>query len=322
MNIIELVTNHLSKDVVGSIGSLIGESSDKTKTALGAAVPALLAGITQLASKPEGALALDAAVSKQDTGILGNLAAAFGSQGSSLTQQGGNLLSSLFGNNLFSGLLGSISNFTGLGQNSARSLLGSLGPLVLSVLSKLKSSSGLDASGLASTLLGQKQNIVSAMPAGLGSALSSVSGLGSFLSSAAGSEVSSAVGAASTNNPKWWKTEHESAWDRVKAAFNRDWEQTKHDLGAHGADIHQSAGDTLKQAVGGPAHEYTEEAYRFGYGARSEYGKRFTKWDDQLEAQLKQDWSEAHQDLDWAAYRDSIRQAWEYEGRQNLGRTP
>jgi hypothetical protein len=34
---------------------------------------------------------------------------------------------------------------------------------------------------------------------------------------------------------------------------------------------------------------------------------------------LKQDWSEAHQDLDWAAYRDSIRQAWEYEGRQNLG---
>src|SRR5262245_42936211 len=314
MNIIELVTNHLNKDVVRSIGSLIGESPDKTKTALGAAVPALLAGITQFASKPEGALALDAAVSKQDTGILGDLAGAFGSQGSSLTQQGGSLLNSLFGNNLFSGLLGSISNFTSLGQNSARGLLGALVPLVLGVLAKLKSSLNLDASGLASTLLGQKQNIVGAMPAGLGSALSSVSGVGSFLSSA-GSAVSSAAGAA--NNPKWWRTEHESAWDRVKAAFKRDWEQTKHDIGGSEPDIHQSAGDTLKQAVG--AEPITEEAYRFGYGARSDYGKRFTQWDDQLEAQLKQDWSEAHHDLDWVAYRDSIRRAWEYEGRQDLG---
>ena len=193
-------------------------------------------------------------------------------------------------------------------------------PLVLGVLGKLKSSLRLDASGLASTLLGQKQNIVGAMPAGLGSALSSVPGLGSFLSSA-GSAVSSAAGAASTNNPKWWKTEHESAWDRVKAAFKRDWEQTKHDLGAHEPDIHQTAGDTLKQAIGeepiaprgSPAYESTEEAYRFGYGARSEYGKRFPKWDDQLEAQLKQDWNEAYHDRDWAAYRDSIRRAWEHE---------
>jgi hypothetical protein len=319
MNIIELVTNHLNKDVVRSIGSLIGETPDKTQTALGAAVPALLAGITQLASKPEGALALDAAVSKQDTGILGDLAGAFGSQGSSLTQQGGNLLNSLFGNNSVSGLLGSISNFTNLGQNSARGLLGSLMPLVLGVLGKLKSNLNLDANGLASTLLGQKQNIVGAMPAGLGSALSSVSGLGSFLSSA-GSAVSSAIGTAQPSNPKWWKTEHESAWDRVKAAFQRDWEQTKHDLGASEPDIHQSAGDTLKQAVG--KEPTTEEAYRFGYGARSEYGKRFTKWDDQLEAQLKQDWNEAYQDQDWAAYRDSIRRAWEYESRPNLGRTP
>src|SRR5262245_17582135 len=247
MNIIEMVTNHLNKDVVRNIGSLIGESPDKTKTALGAAVPALLAGLTQFASKPEGALALDAAVSKQNTGILGDLAGAFGSQGSSLTQQGGNLLSSLFGNNLFSGLLGSVSNFTNLGQNSARGLLGALVPLVLGVLSKLKSNLSLDANGLASTLLGQRQNIVGAMPAGLWSALSSVSGLGSFLS-IAGSAVSSAVGA--TSNPKWWKSEHESAWDRVKAAFKRDWEQTKHDLGASEPDIHQSAGDTLKQAVG------------------------------------------------------------------------
>jgi hypothetical protein len=181
--------------VIGNIGSLIGESQDRTKTALSAAVPALLAGVTQLASQPDGARALDAAVSKQDTGILGDLASAFGSQGNSLSQQGGNLLSSLFGNNLFSGLLGSLANFTGLGQSSARGLMGSLVPVVLGVLGKMKSSLNLDAGGLASTLLGQKQNIMGAMPAGLGSALSGVAGLGSFLSGA-GSAVSSAGGAA------------------------------------------------------------------------------------------------------------------------------
>jgi hypothetical protein len=195
MNIVELVTSHLTKDVVGNVGSLIGESPETTKTAISAAVPALLAGFTQFATQPGGAAALDAAVSKQDTGILGNLAGAFGSQGASLAQQGGNLLSSLFDNNLFSGLLRSLSNFTGLGQNSARGLMGALVPVVLGTLGKLKSSLGLDAGGLASTLLGQKQNIVSAMPAGLSGALGSVSGLGSFLSGA-GSAVSSAASAA------------------------------------------------------------------------------------------------------------------------------
>jgi hypothetical protein len=73
--------------------------------------------------------------------------------------------------------------------------MGALVPVVLGVFSKIKGSMHLDASGLASTLLGQKQNIVSAMPAGLGSALSGISGLGSFLSGA-GSAVSSAASAA------------------------------------------------------------------------------------------------------------------------------
>jgi hypothetical protein len=59
MNIVELVTSQLNRDVVGNIRSLIGENPERTKTALGAAVPAPLAGITQLASKPEGARQLE-----------------------------------------------------------------------------------------------------------------------------------------------------------------------------------------------------------------------------------------------------------------------
>ena len=124
-----------------------------------------------------------------------------------------------------------------------------------------------------------------------------------------------------TKNPKWWNPQHESAWSRVKAAFRRDWDQTKHDFGAHKPDTNQNVGDTVKQAAGKeaipprgvPTYEDTEDAYRFGYGARSEYGKRFTRWDDRLEAQLKQDWNETYNDRDWVSYRDSIRHGWDYD---------
>lgn len=52
--------------------------------------------------------------------------------------------------------------------------------------------------------------------------------------------------------PSWWKEEHNTAWDCVKAAVRRDWEQTKSDLtrGRDGMDLNQDAGDTLAQALG------------------------------------------------------------------------
>ena len=34
--------------------------------------------------------------------------------------------------------------------------------------------------------------------------------------------------------PAWWKEEHAGAWDRVKEAMRRDWEQTRHDLHVKG----------------------------------------------------------------------------------------
>jgi hypothetical protein len=52
-------------------------------------------------------------------------------------------------------------------------------------------------------------------------------------------------------NPTWWTSKHASAWERVKAAFARDWDQTKHDFSKrHGHDLDQNVGDTVKQAAG------------------------------------------------------------------------
>jgi hypothetical protein len=129
-------------------------------------------------------------------------------------------------------------------------------------------------------------------------------------------------------NPKWWTKDNDSGWERVKAAFKRDWDQTKHDFGGKQPDMDQNVDDTVKQAAGKqpipprgmPTYEETEDAYRFGYGARSHYGQRFTNWDDRLETQLKQDWGETYNDREWARYRDSIRRGWDYEEGQGLRR--
>src|SRR5262249_10566156 len=125
---------------------------------------------------------------------------------------------------------------------------------------------------------------------------------------------------------KWWTQDHESRWDRVKAAFKRDWDQTKHDLGGAEPDTDQDVDDTVKQAAGKqlipprgtPTYEETEDAYRFGYGARAQYGKRYATWDNQLESQLQRDWSETYAPREWAQYRNDIRLGWDYEeGKEN-----
>jgi hypothetical protein len=126
-------------------------------------------------------------------------------------------------------------------------------------------------------------------------------------------------------NPKWWNTENDSAWERTKAALKRDWDQTKHDFGGHQPDTDQDVGDTVKQAAGKqaipprgqPTAEEHEDAYRFGYGARSHYGQKYPEWNDSLEADLSRDWKDTYKDRDWNQHRDSIRWGWEYENRSH-----
>jgi hypothetical protein len=127
-------------------------------------------------------------------------------------------------------------------------------------------------------------------------------------------------------NPKWWNTQYESSWDRVKAAFKRDWDQTKHDFGGNQPDTDQDIGDTVKQAAGKqpipprgmPTYEETEDAYRFGFGARAHYGKQYRTWNPQLQSQLERDWQETYQDRDWALYSDSIRRGWDYQEGETM----
>ena len=50
--------------------------------------------------------------------------------------------------------------------------------------------------------------------------------------------------------PRWWNRQHDSAWNRVKGAFRRDWRQTQHDFGGSEPDLNQNVDDTVGQAMG------------------------------------------------------------------------
>jgi hypothetical protein len=119
-------------------------------------------------------------------------------------------------------------------------------------------------------------------------------------------------------NPTWWTKENDSAWDRAKAALQRDWDQTKHDLGGKEPDTDQNVGDTLKQAAGKepipPRRQPNfEQALRFGYGARSHYRGQFPKWNQDVETQLKKEYSGSNPNANWEQDRDAIRHGWNYE---------
>jgi hypothetical protein len=109
--------------------------------------------------------------------------------------------------------------------------------------------------------------------------------------------------------PSWWTEEtHGSAWERVKEALRRDWEQTKKDLHLGGHELNQGLTDTLKQATGkqsippddGPNPpkvigdwDDIELPMGYGYNARQYYGTQHSDWDDELEGKLKTEWESA-----------------------------
>jgi len=111
------------------------------------------------------------------------------------------------------------------------------------------------------------------------------------------------------NRPGWYKDEYDSSWQRMKAAFGNDWEQTKRDFGSKNArELNQDVDDTLKQAAGASdAFENHEQAFRFGYAAQRHYKTQYPTWNPDLEKQLRTDYG-----TDFDRDRSYIQHAYEY----------
>lgn len=167
-NVMDMLKDQITPANIDAISGLLGENSSLVSKALSGAGPALLSGLVGVLSKPEGKQVFEQQLEAADDGLLGNFASMLGGGGgSSLISSGTKMLGSLFGANKLGFLASSVSKFSGLSEGASKALLGVATPMVMGMLKKQSKTDGLGISGLISGLLGQKDAIDKAVPAGL-----------------------------------------------------------------------------------------------------------------------------------------------------------
>jgi hypothetical protein len=196
-NLVSVVMQFLTPDMIAKIASFLGLDRSVAQKAIGGAVPALLAGLADVASTPNGARQLSNTLAQQQPGSLENLKSLIGgSDQHSLAETGSSMLSGLFGGGALDTMSQAIAKFAGVDVGSGKSLIGMLGPVVLGALGQQQRSAGLDASGLASLLGSQRDQISSSIPSGLADQLSAAG----LIDRAAGDLRSGAAAASSAGS--------------------------------------------------------------------------------------------------------------------------
>ncbi|NOT84054.1 MAG: DUF937 domain-containing protein [Methylococcaceae bacterium] len=177
-NLLELINENITGDVISKLAEFLGESPKNTTSALSNAIPSVLAGLVNKSADSQGASTIFNLLSQgnHDGGMLGNLVSAFaGGEGTSkLLSTGASLLTSILGNKA-DGVANLVANASGISKTSSSSLLGLVMPVIFGVLGKTVKSQGItSAAGLASLLASQSGFLKNFLPAGLSSILGMV----------------------------------------------------------------------------------------------------------------------------------------------------
>jgi OmpA-OmpF porin, OOP family len=185
MNLLALLKDNLTPEIISKAANLVGEDQASTATAMSGILPAVLGSVVGKASTDDGASSIMSMISGggHNGGILDNLGSMLGGGSSTdnMLSGGSGILSSLLGDKV-GGIANLIGSFAGIKSGSASSLMSMAAPMVMGLIGKQVSSNGLNASGLMSMLAGQKDHIAAAMPAGLGDKLGGLLGMGSMFS--------------------------------------------------------------------------------------------------------------------------------------------
>ncbi len=198
VNIMSMVKDAVSQQIMNKIGSMVGLDQSKASSAFETAAGSILGGLMNKASTPAGAEAVFGAVQNQDTGILDKLGDLLGGGEATdnFQKQGGGILDMVFGagNQQAQEAVGSS---LGLGSGMIGKLMSMAAPILMGVIGNYVKSKALNAVGLGSLLGEQKSYLGGLLPSSLTSNL----GLGNMLSGAtdAASNVAGSVGNAASN---------------------------------------------------------------------------------------------------------------------------
>ena len=167
-NLLEMAIRQLGSSGLGALGGALGLPQGNEESAVNTGVASVLAGMLNKGGSKTGLTSLFNMITDSKDLDFSSIGDVFSDPGkmSSLQQTGGSMLENVFGSK--SSDLGSvISSALGVGSNTGGSLLKVAAPVVMSLLSKLIKSKGLDMGGLASLLFGQKPHIKGKLPDGL-----------------------------------------------------------------------------------------------------------------------------------------------------------
>jgi outer membrane protein OmpA-like peptidoglycan-associated protein len=198
-NLMDTVSNLFGNEFLGKATSLLGENETNVKNAVSGIVPSVLTGLLQKAGSVDPGSLLNMAKDASRSGILNNFSGLLSN--SNMLSRGADMLKNLFGDKL-GNVTSMISNFSGVKESSANSLMSLAAPAALGVLGQHATETNMNAGGLLSFLNTQKDHILHALPSGLNLAgalgLGSLTGIGSKLSGKL-SEFGTAVGSGAKN---------------------------------------------------------------------------------------------------------------------------
>lgn len=140
--LLDLVKRQLDGGTVATMASQIGASPGQTRTAVEAALPALLAGLQGNATSPGGASSLAAALDRDHDGSILDDVAGFLGQGPSAAGQ--RSVGHIFGDRQ-GHVTQAVAQHSGLDSGQVMSLLAMLAPLVLGALGRARQQGGAGA---------------------------------------------------------------------------------------------------------------------------------------------------------------------------------
>ncbi len=206
MNLLGLLKNSLTPELVSKAANLIGEDTGATSSALTSILPTLLGGLASKASSQSGASGLLGLINDggHDGGIMDNLGSLLGggNASSGLMSAGTGIVNSIFGDKV-GGIVSLLSGFLGMKGSSVTSLMSIAAPMIMGVVGKQVKTNGLDASGLMSLFSSQKDSISSALPSGLSDKMGGLLGFASSASGAASKVTNAIEETAESGLPKW-----------------------------------------------------------------------------------------------------------------------
>ncbi|MBU6343283.1 MAG: DUF937 domain-containing protein, partial [Bacteroidetes bacterium] len=168
-NLLDTLKSYISPELVAHAAETLGEEETGILKAIVGWGPTILAGFLSKTDDVDSMTSIHASLSNFNPNFLDNLGGLL--NGGNLAQNDpkdafGHLLGHILGPKV-PAVSNIISAFSGLKSDSTSALLGMVGPLLMGILHKEIQTGGLNVNGFTNLLLGQKDDILTALPGGL-----------------------------------------------------------------------------------------------------------------------------------------------------------